>query len=545
MKRLLSAGSFALAGLILSMSAASCDGEEPPGGSGGTGTGGTTDAAPDGVGGASGFAGAGTGGTSAGGSAGSAAGSAGTSGAAGSAGSAGAPDDGGGTDAPEAGDDGGPVSLVCGDAIRDPALEECDDGPGLSEDACTDTCRAHNYFVVEPILSDGGPKLGSRTLGYGRHVVAASDAGSAVAYVEKIGSTHSLWIAFFDPVGKRIAAPLDVGADAAPSEAANQVVAPLPDGKFAIAWNDLAKGSIDVAMRTASPAGLGPIVYASTGLFGYRQDPDLVWTGTDLVAVWHHPPYFDPKLRRFDKYLWAPPNSEITLGPSGTSLVVTTFAGSWATARRLVQPLGEMINVRTETFYWTVGPFVPGASLERPALIELDASTLLLVFTESTDPLQTGTASVSRLRMAILSTAAPGTASAVGVASTIEPWASDATLSQSRPALTRAGSRVYLAWQTETPVGNSLGDEVFLRELQWDGTTISFLAEIPLQADAPRLSDQRAPAITGSPLAPQGALVTVWVDSTIDPLHTIVPNLVYGLRPTPIVVLPAPGDGGA
>src|SRR5262245_40544481 len=37
-----------------------------------------------------------------------------------------------------------PQSQFCGDAIRDPMLEECDDGPTAGDDACTSDCRVHD-----------------------------------------------------------------------------------------------------------------------------------------------------------------------------------------------------------------------------------------------------------------------------------------------------------------------------------------------------------------------------------------------------------------
>lgn len=467
-------------------------------------------------------------------------GTAGTAGVAGTGGNAGA------AGSVDAGADASPPSLYCGDSIRDPVLEECDDGPDTFEDACTENCRAHNYFVVPPVLFDGGSILGSRSLGLGLHPVAAGGAGSAVAFVETEGSSHSLEVAFFDPFGRRLGSAIDAGAGALPSEAANPVLAALPGGAYALAWNDLSTGALQVAMRVVSPSSLGSVVFASSAPdTGSTQDPDLAWTGTGLVAVWRDNTFgAGPQVRTFDQDL-APVASESALGAGGASPGVTAFAGSWAAARRVTDASSlETIEISTPSSSWTVGPFAPGASLERPALLALDGTHLVVVFTESTDPLQSGTANVTRLAAAVLDTGSQGPTPMFELPPSLAPWANDATLSERRPSLARSGTRFYLAWQTESPLGDPLDDEAFLRELSWDGTTLSLLPEMPIEADAPRLGPQRAPVIASTPLGPEGALVTAWEDSSADPPHTMLPDLVFGLRPTPIVVL-GPPDGGA
>ena len=52
-----------------------------------------------------------------------------------------------------------PVSQFCGDGIRDPITEECDDGTGsLPADSCSLDCRVTDVLAVPPDPSwDGGP----------------------------------------------------------------------------------------------------------------------------------------------------------------------------------------------------------------------------------------------------------------------------------------------------------------------------------------------------------------------------------------------------
>ena len=526
---------------------ASCDPSEPPSGSGGTGagaTGGAAGAGGSGVGGASGGS-SGGGGAGAGGAAAGAGGVGGASGASG-AGSGGSPSSDASADAPPGDAGADAVSMVCGDALRDPVLEECDDGPGSSEDACTDQCRAHDYLVVAASSIDAGPKQGSRSLGLGRHPAAGGAAGSALAFVEKIASGHQLKVAFFDAFGRRLGAPGGVGASAA--EAANPVLAALPSGKFALAYNDLGAGSLDVALRLVQPGSApGPAVYANQTVAGAQHDADLCWAGNELVVAWTDA--FRIKARRFDAAL-APLDGESAWGPPAElagSVSLVEHAGACAAAWRAIDKATglELVRVRAGSVSFSVGPFVPGASLERPAIVSLDSTHLLLVFTEGTDPLGTGTASVTRLRMAILDLASAGSTPWAGLVPSTEPWASDVTLSQSRAALVRAGTRVYLSWQSESPLGSALGDELWLRELSWNGTTLALAPELPLQADAPRGASQRAPVLAATPLGPGGALLTVWEDAGLLPGHPVLPDLVFGLRPAPIVVLPKLDGGGA
>src|SRR5262249_16958314 len=79
-----------------------------------------------------------------------------------------------------------PGSTLCGDAIRDPVLEECDDGPDGAVDACSDDCRVTDEPVDPSPRVDG--ERSSRSLDFGRHPLAAGTAATLLAYSE-VGST--------------------------------------------------------------------------------------------------------------------------------------------------------------------------------------------------------------------------------------------------------------------------------------------------------------------------------------------------------------------
>src|SRR5262245_59446683 len=52
---------------------------------------------------------------------------------------------------PDSGPPPHPVSEYCGDAIRDPVLEECDDGSGAQDDGCTADCRVRSVPLLEAV----------------------------------------------------------------------------------------------------------------------------------------------------------------------------------------------------------------------------------------------------------------------------------------------------------------------------------------------------------------------------------------------------------
>lgn len=440
-----------------------------------------------------------------------------------------------------------PESEFCGDGIRDPVTEECDDGPGTEEDSCTPDCRVHNIFV-RPVSNPGGLRERSRTIGYGRHPLSASSLATAVVFTDTEGSVSTLKCALFDAYGRR-GELLDLGAGAKPSQFADAVVAAVPQGAFVAAWNDLSNGAVDVALRRIEPVSspmLGEVSYANTLGSGAQQDPDVLWTGSEVVVAWTGD--LGTRVRRFLPDL-TPLSSEQALGVAGEvtgAVALSRFGSGWAAAWRALDTEGdEIIRVHAGALNWTIGPFLPGAPFERPALVEVDAGHLLVVFTEGTDPLDEGTPSVHRLRAAILDTSAPGTVPHFALDPLREPYASEGNLSLRRPTLARVFERIYLGWESEGRLGDGLGAQVWVQELLWDaGTdTLSRSVEETVQVDAPEIGTQLAPAFAASFLIPQGALLTVWEEHDSGSLHETLPDVFFGLRPAPFVRLPPAGGG--
>lgn len=445
----------------------------------------------------------------------------------------------------EAGLPGHPVSKYCGDAIRDPVKEECDDGLGASLDVCTPDCRVRDV----PLLSSSSPddsdaavsKVPKRLLGTGPHVASGLETGFAAVYVEYSGGV-SVRMQIFDEVGGRKGLPIDVSANDEPVQEANPVVAALPDNRYAVAWTDGRLGTPDVRVRVVDAADgtKGSAITAHESTAGFQQDPDLLWTGSELIVAWTD--LLDVKYRIFDDQL-QPLGNEHYLASSGaieSSVTLARFGKGWAAAFRANNAGLDVIKVVAGRFSWTTQADQPGPTGDRPALVALDDKHLLLLFTRGTDPLATGSPSVGRLRVALLSTASPGTVTATDWTPLLSPYSSDETLAQRRPSAARAGDIAYVAWQSESPAGSSLSDEVFVARVDFDAKNDSLIqqAEMALPLGQSRDGAQQNPRVGVSELFPYGALITLWEDAGAAS-GNLEPELMIDFRPSPFVTLPA------
>lgn len=505
----------------------------PSGGTAGSPSGGGAAGTPSG--GAAGSTG-GAAGSATGGSAGTPSGGAAGSGGVGGAGSGGA----GGTPIDASTDS--PVSLICGDGIRDPLTEECDDGNVSASDSCS-ACFVQDVLLVPGPGSDGGvpPKV-SRRLGDGRHPVAGGDSGFAVAFVTSLPAPVTLGLLHFDAPGVPASGPISVAADVSVTASANPVVAALPGGKYAVAYTDL-NGDGDgfgVALRLIA-SGAGPLVRVNTTKGFGQHDVDLLWTGTELVAAWVD----DSKLptagsnlhmRRFSAAL-APLSSEEILANSPaqeSGVALATFGSGWAAAWRSALAGTEMIAVKATGASWSVAVASPGPAEDKPALAELDATHLLLVFSEGTP---------ARLRGAILDTASQ-TVTPFPITPSVAPYSTDASLAQSHPNAVRAGSRLFVAWRSALVPGDPKAEELWLKELDWTSSTLDLSkSEFTLPRWPAHLKDdQRRPALAAMG---SGALATAWDDyGRVFGSVEGTPDVVAGLIPLPILRKSLP-DGGA
>jgi cysteine-rich repeat protein len=448
-----------------------------------------------------------------------------------------------------------PSPPVCGDGYRDPLTEECDDGNGsVPADSCSSECRVTDLLPVFGPMPEAGtiPATMRRKLGKGRHPIAAGASGSAVAFVDYLSTPPDINLKLLDPVGAPLPGILTIGAGLNQLSDADPVVAALPGGKYAAAWTDVNADGSDrgVAFRIVDPAAppSGPPGHANAATAQNQEAPDIVWTGSEIVVAWQDAStasgtnFFDIRARRFS----------VAGTPLGTEDVAVTsvreslpalagFGSGWAAAWRTASGVNEAIGARAGSAVWSVGPFANGPAGERPALVELDATRLLVVFSETTFA---GSQSVPRVRGALLDTQAPGLVERFA----IEPLVSEySALPQYEPNVVRVGDRIYVAWRGAGLSTWSSGD-VWLKEVSWSGATSTLdlsEVEIPLTREpANRAGAQYRPALAASPLCPQGALVTAWDDhGRVFGAIQGTPDFVVSFIPTPILRLPDPDAG--
>lgn len=434
------------------------------------------------------------------------------------------------------------ISMTCGDGIRDPASEECDDGPTDGGDlraTCSSTCGVRD--VVALITgADAGPPSSGRLLGHGRHPLAVNDGGFAVAFLEQSTAARRLLLTTFD---QKKASDVATVVTSAPTLAlaANPVVASLPSGKVAVAWNDVgADGDgLGVALRLVTPGTTpsGALSFANESRSYGQFDPDVIWTGTEVIVAWVDAASvargYDLKYRRFDASL-TPITAELDLAvtlDAESDPALARFGTGWAIAYRAARGGLETIVATSGADTWTVGPRLPGPSAARPAIAELDATHLAVAFISGRE---TGDASVPggyELRLAVATVGAPGAVSSIVATTATSPREVN---------LVRVGARTYLAWRAEAIVADPKGEELWLREIRLvDGALDMTGTELAVpRHDGHRAEDQRFVGLAGN----TGALVVVWNDyaKTVTGA-TFSPEIVVERIPVPILRL---GDGG-
>ena len=460
-------------------------------------------------------------------------------------------------------------SPVCGDGWRDPTTEECDDGlrDASTRRACSAACQVLDELVVAPTPVDGGPPNAQRTLGVGRHPVAASTSTLAVAYLEPNAAPLAISLATFSAKGVPGSVAHGIQGTSSILPTSNPVVAALPCDLYAVAWTDFGGDGdeLGVAVNVVVPGvpPTTPPVFANATTVGSQFDPDIVFTGSQLVVAWvdtsNPATQPDVVLRTLDATTLMP-SAEMPLAATADSeadVALAAFGGSWAAAWRDDANGLETIRVHTGSTDWTVGPaFLPAPSGNKPALAALDATHLIVAYAVGLVPSGTagdggvtdgaaadaGTATRSKIQVAVLDMNAPGSVSGVD----IPAKASGATgLSQAQPNVSSVNGSLSLAWWTESALGSANGEELWLKSLSWNGSALTTSAtELPLPRwPQARVGDQRSPAMAASTLPPGGALLLGWDDygGTIasgEDNSDVVMELV------PIPALQKAGDGG-
>lgn len=419
--------------------------------------------------------------------------------------------------APEAAPDAAPVSLYCGDGIRDPVLEQCDDGPGDELDPCTPDCRARDAYVTDPLADvDGGPIFGvARQLGSGAHVVAASRDGFAIVYQEADLAAR-VFVQSFDAVGHRKGEPLLVSEGRTPAGTANAVIAVVSGAVYAVAWTDGTDGTPDIAMRTVDMDSrvLGPVRIANETLSGPQQDPDILRVNGEWIVAWTD--LFTVHARRFDGNL-SPVDAEEMI-PQGTGLqsgvALAENAGTWALGWRANDAGLDSIQVVAGANSWSTEYRAPGPSGDRPALATLPDGSMVVVFSAAREQYDAGQSLGDELRGALLDAATTGAVYSQALSSDIE---------STRPRAARIGDRVAIVWQSEDSVTSTALP--LLGEIRgpWNGASAFSLQTVSSLAVAASSADRTNAVIAP---APYGAFVGAWEDWTLAPGRPL-PDVAY------------------
>jgi hypothetical protein len=412
------------------------------------------------------------------------------------------------------------LNAVCGDGDWDLGTEECD------THGATDACAAD--CTVKSMIAGAVTSVPWRSIGGTRHPVAASGLAVAAAFVQQDPQNEdsdesllpSLRLGIFDQNGRRLGEKKLPG-DFLATQLSAPAVAALGGQRFVVASGVLG-GDADesgIALHAARWAvdhvEISPFQLANQTEDFAQSDPDLVWTGNELVVAWvdHSDSDSGPDLRyrKFDEDLNAL-TDEMTLAAGAGSegqVSLARFGNSWAAAWRATTPSGsEVLRVAAPdlSLTWETAAYAAPDSQERPSLVDLGSGRLLTVFTQFTQSTSDDLPSTAQLRSLVLRSSNAGIVASCAVATgTTAPGTSiffASNLNQRQPALARFGATAQLFWQSEGIVGNSLAQELWQRSISWSSTT-SDCQGLTLGAPEPmtdgsteRDADQRQPSVS-------------------------------------------------
>ena len=258
---------------------------------------------------------------------------------------------------------------------------------------------------------------------------------------------------------------------------------------------------------------------------GAQYDPDIVWTGGVIVGAFVDSSNLDTapdiRWRTFTDGVGAP--EELLAGTTAAEFNVAlapTFDGvavAWRESSGFVETVRARRYRGSDFVEWSVAPaFLAPDSVDRPAIIELDETHLLLVYTEAwTD--ETGTSHIGRLRYAVLADDSPGAVVGKSVPATAPGYEDATTISQGRPNAIRLGDELFVAWTSARVVGDTLGQEVWLKPVTWDvddATLGVAQVERPIPREPwHREGDQRSVGLASMPYSRNdAALACAWDD---------------------------------
>ena len=426
------------------------------------------------------------------------------------------------------------VSTFCGDGIRDPNQEECDDGPSPNGNLCNWACQLTDGWVQH---SDTPLKPGqriSRQLGLGSHSVSANANTFAVAMVEQLLPDEDAVVRLntFDELGILTGSHI-VSEGTWPADNSDPVVAVLANGDVLTAYTEFGGDGdgLGIALRRLRAGQTQPddVRYISDPSFASQQHADILALPDGVVVVYtdESDASSGPQLRVREFDLSLNPRASRSLS-GGTNVdgraSLTAIDDSWGTAWRALSNDNNNEDIKvydaSTNTRWTVGPYGSGPSGEQPALTQLGQYHRLVLFGVGTDPDSDGVSSTGRFHYAVLDTRSPGAPVREGILERHSAYAALLNQGELRPSLVSFGTEAYLAWQSGAATGDANGEESWFQRITASSSSNSLDVTLDEETALPRWSverkgDQRNPtlAILGpSSHYPTGALVSVWED---------------------------------
>src|SRR6185369_5279351 len=410
-----------------------------------------------------------------------------------------------------------------------------------------DNPKLSGLEILKPI--DQGPALAGRSIGAGRHPLAAGCNTVAVAVSEDTDDAAAIHLSTFKSAGQPLSS---VQVAQTHVSTPNPSVAALPGDDFVVAWTDFDDDELGISLRkVVDGVPQAETIIANEDFAFSQSESDIVFDGNELVVAWmdSHDPANGPDLhyRLFTPDL-DPLTGDQVLAATGAvedNVVLAGRNGHWAAAWRAGSQGKETIEVQSGASHWTVGPFLPGAADDRPDLVFLDDTHLAVAFTMGTDPNATGTANVSRLHAAILDAATPGAVASFAIPPAQNAYAGAPAIDQSEPSLLAFPDHLLLSWRSGAVLGDPKDSELWSRRIPFTVSADSLTVdpshiEVPLvRTEAHRVGDQSTFRVLGTNLWPSGGLVAAWTDHGRSFHSAGAPDVAVEFLPEPPELPPA------
>lgn len=439
-----------------------------------------------------------------------------------------------------------PHSQRCGDGIRDPLIEQCDDGSEGKDSLCTADCEATAALAVP--LSDLGSSPSERPkrlLGMGSHPLAVGEGGAALAVVEANEVPHELWLYRADAQGRTLPPVLVDGRLAEFGEYADPSVAALGGGQYAITWTAYTETAFDVMLtRVAADASVIAPTIVNTFRDVSQFHSDLAASANELQVVWEED--FDVNTRnevysrRYDLELNpltdADPLATGTAMERGATTVAWSagVAAAWYSAGR--EPGAQAtIFVESGQMQWTVEPaFGAAPQRDNPALVALRDDLLIALFqTDEGSPFQVdGAVRADRIEYSIVQRNG----------ATTQRAALFPDLETLQTELTAAfdGEYVYVAWNDQPSSTTNSEPQLWYSRARFDEDALALEPEPPRRFvvdDTLEQGRQFRPVLAAwaDPLG-GGLLGWAWADSgQVLGMAQALPDVWMRFTPTPLL----------